>query len=204
MYLSSKNLSTLKGKLKERWCGPFIVKAVQGNGSAVRLELPAEWKMHPSFHVSLVKPYVTSRYQWPGRAQQDRVVPVIVDGEVEWEVEAVIGKYVEQVTEHERREVTTQPSRPGLRPRRRWEKVPTTRDVVYYLVKWKGYDEVEASWKAADELNNCRELIDEYEAIHRLSEEASDDNSERVELAVAWAILPRESTTVRDATVTVV
>jgi len=193
VYLSSKNLSTVKGKLKERWSGPFIIKSVEGNGSAVTLDLPATWKLHPTFHVSLIKPYVTSRYRWPGRVQQDRVVPVIVDGEVEWEVEAVIGKYVEQVTTTERQELVSQPARPGLRVRRRWQNVPVTKDVVYYLVKWKGYDEVEASWKAADELTNCRGLIDEYEAIHRQNEsqDVSDGDSEEVELAVAWVMRPR-------------
>ena len=191
VYLSSKNLSTIKGKLKERWAGPFIIKAVQGNGSAVTLDLPQRWRMHPTFHVSLVKPYVTSRYQWPGRVQQDRVLPMIVDGEVEWEVEAVIGKYVEQVVTKQRREAISQPSRPGLRVRKRWETVPVTRDDVYYLVKWKGYDDVEASWKAAEELGNCRELIDEYEVVHRQSEDVDGESSVGAELAVAWAVRPR-------------
>ena len=190
VYLSAKNLSTVKGKLKERWSGPFIIKAVVGNGSSVKLDLPAAWKMHRTFHVSLVKPYVTSRYAWPGRVQQDRVVPMIVDGEVEWEVEAIIGKYVDQVTDTERREVA-QPSKSGLRFRKRWENGSVTRDVVYYLVKWKGYDEVEASWMAADNLPNCRELIDEYELIHRQNDEVDGDDSDAVELAVAWVVLPR-------------
>ena len=190
VYLSSKHLSTVKGKLKERWAGPFIIKSVSSNGSAVTLELPVGWRVHPTFHVSLVKPYVTSRYQWPGRAQQDRVVPVIVDGAVEWEVEAIIGKYVDQVTKKEQQQVV-QSSRPGLRPRKQWRSVSVTTDVVYYLVKWQGYDEVEASWKLASELTNCRELIDEYEAIHRQVEDASSGGSEDAELAVAWAMMAR-------------
>ena len=188
VYLSSKNISTAKGKLKERWVGPFIITAVTSNGSAVTLDLPAGWKQHPTFHVSLIKPYVTSRYQWPGRAQQDRVVPVIVNGEVEWEVESIIGKYVEEVATRERREVTTSSTRPGLRAKKRWENVPVTTEVAYYLVKWKGYDEVEASWKRADELANCRELIDEYEAIHRQNQADEEGAGAEVELAVAWVM----------------
>ena len=161
VYLSTKNIKTARGKLKERWAGPFIIQKMGSGDSTVRLALPAEWKVHRSFHVSLVKPNVASRWQWPGRAQQDRVVPVIVDGEVEWEIESIIGKSVEQVTEYERREVMSEAQRPGLRARQRCETVtvPVTRDVVRYLVKWKGYDAVEASWKAADELDNARELV---------------------------------------------
>ena len=188
VYLSTKNIRTARGKLRERWAGPFIIKAVEANGTAVKLELPAQWKVHRTFHVSLVKPYVDSRYQWPGRAQQDRVVPVIVDGEVEWEIESIIGKCVEQVTEHVKREVTSQPSRLGLRARKRYETVPVTRDVVHYLVKWKGYEAVEANWKPIDELGNARELIAEYEAIHRQVEREDEDGENSVELAVAWTV----------------
>ena len=190
VYLSSKHLSTVKGKLKERWTGPFVITAVKAGGSAVTLNLPAGWKMHSTFNVSLIKPYVTSRYQWPGRAQQDRVVPVIVDGEVEWEVEAIIGKYTQHVKGYEQREVTAPPARAGLRARKRWEKVAVTTEVVHYLVKWKGYDEVEASWMTVDELINCRELIDEYELIHQhtVSQEDASDDSSLVELAVAWVL----------------
>ena len=178
VYLSTQNIRTARGKLKERWAGPFIIKALVASGSAVKLELPAEWRVYHTFHVSLIKPYVASRYQWPGRAQQDRVVPVIVDGEVEWEIESIIGRTVEQVTETVRRQVSSQPARAGLRARTRWETVPVTRDIVRYLVKWKGYDEVEASWKGEDELANCRELIAEYEAVRRRNEvpdEVRDD-----------------------------
>lgn len=185
VYLSAQNLKTARGKLKERWAGPFIIKAVEGGGTVVRLDLPAQWKVHPTFHVSLVKPYVSSRYQWPGRAQQDRVVPVIVDGTVEWEVEAIIGKRVEEVTVTERQQVV------GQRGRRRWESRPVTRDVVEYLVKWKGYDAVEAQWKSIDELDHCRELIAEHEAARQQDAVMDDDDSIQAELAVAWTVIPR-------------
>jgi len=191
VYLSSQNLKTAKGKLKERWSGPYVIKAVEGDGSVVKLDLPADWKVHRTFHVSLLKPYVTSKYQWPGRAQQDRVVPVIVDSEVEWEIESIIGKSVELVTEYERREVHSQPSRQGLRARRRWESVPVVKEVVKYLVKWKGYDAVEASWKELSELDHCRELVAEYEAIHRQMEAQGEQTGDQAELAMAWVLLPR-------------
>ena len=193
VYLSTQNIRTARGKLKERWAGPFIIKALVAGGSAVKLELPAEWRVYQTFHVSLIKPYVASRYQWPGRAQQDRVVPVIVDGEVEWEIESIIGRTVEQVTETVRRQVSSQPARAGLRARTRWETVPVTRDIVRYLVKWKGYDEVEASWKGEDELANCRELIAEYESVRRRDEVPEDERDDQTELAVAWVMSAKVS-----------
>ena len=106
----------------------------------------------------------------------------MVDGEIEWEIEAIIGKSVEQVMVEERREVHSQ------RGRKRWATVSVPQDVVQYLVKWKGYDEVEASWKSVVELEHSRELIAEYEAVRRQEElqEEGDDGS--VELAVAWVM----------------
>ena len=183
VYLSTENIKTARGKLKERWAGPFIIKAVEAGGTAVRLDLPAQWKVHSTFHVSLVKPYVVSRLQWPGRTQQDRVVPLIVDGEVEWEIEAIIGKSVERVTVKERRQVQSQ------RGIVRWQAVPVTRDEVSYLVKWKGYDEVEASWRTVEQLEHCRELVTEYETARQQMEAEEEGRGGQEELAVAWTML---------------
>jgi hypothetical protein len=184
VYLSTENIKTVRGKLKERWAGPFAINAVVAGGSAVRLDLPKQWKVHQTFHVNLVKPYVASRHQWPGRAQQDRVVPVIVDGDIEWEIEAIIGKSVEEVIKKERQRVV---SNSGAV---RWPWVKVTRDVLWYLVKWKGYDDVEASWRTVDDLQHCRELIAEYEAARGTDEVEGADSINDVELAVAWVMSP--------------
>ena len=54
---------------------------------------------------------------------------------------------------------------PLTRPPPRRSKRPhlKTRRVVQYLCKWKGYGEEEASWKAEDELQHARDLVDDYE-----------------------------------------
>ena len=70
-------------KLLPKYVGPFKVSENIGP-VACRLELPPHWKVHPVFHVSLLKTYHRSgRYQPPP-------VPVEIEGALEYEVERVI------------------------------------------------------------------------------------------------------------------
>jgi transposase InsO family protein len=190
VMLSTKNLAKHQGKLSDPYVGPFTVKEVCDNGVNVKLDLPHEYsKLHPTFHVDKLKRYRPSSIEWPGRVQKDRPQPVLVDGDhEEWEVERLIGKREEQVDvvvsevgdeeeEEEEEEVKqaggdvrrsarlrgrtpqTERKRPP-RPRR-----PKTekRTVIKYLVKWKGYEEDEATWQSVNDLQNAQDLIDEYE-----------------------------------------
>jgi hypothetical protein len=36
------------------------------------------------------------------------------------------------------------------------------------LVKWKGWDEADATWKAEDELDQAREAVEDYEHQQRV------------------------------------
>ena len=59
----------------------------------MKLDLRGELgKTNPVFHVSQLKPYEESELEWPGRQQHQRPAPELVDGETEWEVEAVVDK----------------------------------------------------------------------------------------------------------------
>ena len=90
VLLSTKNIS-LKGlgvrKLLPKWVGPFKVSKQVGK-VAYKLDLPSNMKIHPVFHVSLLKPYHPS-----GRTQPPPPA-VWVDDEPEYEVEHILSHRV--------------------------------------------------------------------------------------------------------------
>ncbi len=80
-----------------------------------KLELLENLRVHPTFHVSLLKP-VSRNALRPNREHHSRPSPDLVHNEPEFEVEVVLKSR-------------------QLRGRER-----------EYLVKWKGYHLIEASW----------------------------------------------------------
>jgi hypothetical protein len=141
VLLSTKNL-TLKmqgsNKLLPRFIGPFKVTQ-QVNAVAYRLELPAILKVHDVFHVSLLKQYK------PGGRTQPPPLPIMIDGEPEFEVETILSH----------------------RSRRRGRGKAKTQ----FLIKWLGYGEEHNSWEPEANVRNCARLLSEYWARVALQSE---------------------------------
>ena len=85
VWLSSRNFTWKHGarKLCPKYMGPFkLLRAVGPVAFAV--ELPAEWKIHNVFHVSLFKPVSEHlRYKYPKPVK-------VVNGIPEWEVKQIL------------------------------------------------------------------------------------------------------------------
>jgi hypothetical protein len=88
VWLNKKNIKTRRPmkKLDHKNIGPFVIVKKVGT-HAYRLNLPAEWKIHPVFHVSLLSDAHDDPF--PER-QVIKPPPVEIDGEEEFEVERVL------------------------------------------------------------------------------------------------------------------
>jgi len=75
------------GKLTERFVGPYRVKKIVSS-NAIELELLSTVKIHPVVNVSRVRKYVG---QVEGQ-KKEQLLPVIIEGEEEWEVERILNK----------------------------------------------------------------------------------------------------------------
>jgi len=89
-----------------------------------RLDLPPTWKLHNAFHASLLHPYHETREHG---GNQVPPAPELIEGEPEWEVEAILAS-----------------RRHG----------PSKQ--LQYLVKWVGYPESEVSWEPVENLQAPR------------------------------------------------
>jgi hypothetical protein len=115
--------------------GPYpIIEVV--SPVAYRLALPHNMRIHPVIHVSKLIPY-----NEPGIFPQRPVArpppaPTIIDGEEEYEVEQILDKRIQ---------------RKGKR------------QIVKYLVRWKGYTEAHDSWEPQANLKNAQRKVAEFE-----------------------------------------
>ncbi|MBW0575484.1 hypothetical protein O181_115199 [Austropuccinia psidii MF-1] len=84
VLVSTLHFNNLKGpkKLKYSFAGPFMIKALHGP-NAVQLELTGElMNKHPTFPVSLIKPYSSSDKElFPLRNKPPLEIPPLEEGE---------------------------------------------------------------------------------------------------------------------------
>ncbi len=131
VWLSARNMSLrhpcMRRKLLPKYWGPFEIVALKGN-NAVELALPAHMAIHPVVSVSQIKLY-KQRAGAPPAA-------VVIDGEPEWEVDAII----------DHRVITFNTL----------NKPP----VVEFRAKWKGpYHD---SWHEPDDFEHAADVLEAY------------------------------------------
>jgi hypothetical protein len=73
-------------KLAPKRHGPFPIVRVL-SPITCELHLPAQWKLHPVFHVDLLTPYRETEFHG---ANYDKPPPDLIDGEEEYEVEQIV------------------------------------------------------------------------------------------------------------------
>uniref|UniRef100_A0A0W0FAH4 Chromo domain-containing protein n=1 Tax=Moniliophthora roreri TaxID=221103 RepID=A0A0W0FAH4_MONRR len=89
VWLEGKNLDFgyPSKKLSPKREGPFVIDKVMGPVT-YRLKLPPQWKIHPVFHASLLRPYKETEAHGKNFLEPP---PDIVEGHEEFEIEAIIG-----------------------------------------------------------------------------------------------------------------
>ena len=89
VYLEGKYLATTRPSLKldDKRYGPFRVEEVIGPVNC-RLKIPPQWKIHPVFHASLLRPCHEDITIHPD--EYERPPPELVAEEEEWEVEKLL------------------------------------------------------------------------------------------------------------------
>jgi len=90
VFLDASDIRTMRPsqKLSHRWLGPFIVERWIGP-MAYRLKLPHRMKqLHPVFNVVKLTPAPDDPIT--GRKMEDHPLPIVIDGEAEWEVEEIL------------------------------------------------------------------------------------------------------------------
>ena len=102
-------------KLQRRFVGPFeVIRKI--SKAAYKLKLPDAWRIHPVFHISLLKPWRESTWSAPVNLQPNEVEP---ETEPVYEVEKLLRWRTVQVGRTKSRE---------------------------FLVTWTGYPLEEAMW----------------------------------------------------------
>ena len=145
VLLSTKNLRPASGvkTLMPKYVGPFKVTALRGP-VAVQLHLTDGYeRLHPVFHVSLLKPYKAR--DTPDKLPVVTPLPITFDEDVPvFEVEAILN--------HQSKPLKTE----------RHTTEDTNLRVTAYYLKWKGRDADHNSWEPAQAVTECDDLLSQY------------------------------------------
>jgi hypothetical protein len=98
VMLTTDKLAEGRGKLRDKWVGPFTVVEAFDNGVNVRLELPKQYsKLHPVFHVEKLKRFIPSSMNWQGREQPKRPKAKLQNGRRKYWALRIIDRKEEDV-----------------------------------------------------------------------------------------------------------
>ena len=88
VWLEGRNITRQGGsrKLSPRCLGPMEITQVISL-VVYQLKLPPQWRLHDVFHATLLTPY---RETMEHRPNHEEPPPDIVEGEPEWEVQAIL------------------------------------------------------------------------------------------------------------------
>lgn len=157
VWLNLRNVRTQRPSKKLDWLHAKYEVLEVPTPHTVRLNVPTG--IHPVFHVELVRPAATDPL--PSQLTDDsEPPPVVVDGEQEFEVEAIL----------------------DVRRKRRGR-----RSRIEALVKWTGYPE--PSWEPLSEVQGVSAL-DDYERTHGPAHELSGLDEETAFRASFLKLLP--------------
>ena len=129
VLLSTRNLKMkgIPGKLQKRFVGPFKVIETIGE-QAYRLALPDDWKIHPVFHVSLLKTWKAADVHEEQPVSHDDIPEI---EEPYWEIERLL----------------------RWRKIKKNKKI-----IKECLVLWKGFPVEEASWVQAEQFSHLEQI----------------------------------------------
>jgi hypothetical protein len=129
-------------KFSQQRTGPFIIKEVYGKGNAYKLDLPDHWKIHPVISVEHLELAPTPSADPFERPTPDH--PLAIDDEAhadQWLVDRLLDRRIRHVGRYRK-------------------------EVVKYLVQWKGYGPEWHQWVREDNISDelikeCKQAIGE-------------------------------------------
>jgi hypothetical protein len=140
VWLDAKNLALPYGsiKLAPRCHGPFEIMKVL-SPVTYQLCLPPQWTIHPTFHTSLLMPYIeTNQYGENYSRPPPKPPPDLIDNQEQYKVKAI--------RDHQRRG-------------KKWS--------LQYLIKWKGYPESDNTWEPVKHVQ-APKIVRQYHQHHPL------------------------------------
>ncbi|KAJ9505134.1 hypothetical protein QJQ45_013443 [Haematococcus lacustris] len=149
-------------KLQPRYVGPFKV-LTKISPVAYKLDLPTTMRITPTFHISKLRPYLTTS-SFPDRHVDLQPLPQLEDGEEYFTIEAILG--------------------------RRWN---DSQHAFQYLVKWRGYDDSFNSWEwgpALAEQEDVAAMIRDYTARHHVPPDKPVDDDPACQICASRASHP--------------